>query len=132
MLLNSITLFFFYTNITHLYIPSFPTRRSSDLVNILTEAEHSRNPSPVSPKPMLNMAIAFVLGGMIGVGLAFLLEYLDNTIRTEADVEQHLDLPVLGAISQISDKDVHNVHRMKRDRGNFYNVQKIKTIYQHY
>src|SRR5690625_5792932 len=78
MLLNSITLFFFYTNITHLYIPSFPTRRSSDLVNILTEAEHSRNPSPVSPKPALNMAIAFVLGGMIGVGLAFLLEYLDK------------------------------------------------------
>jgi capsular polysaccharide biosynthesis protein len=47
------------------------------------------------------MAIAFVVGLMTGVGLAFLLEYLDNTIKTEADVEKHLGLPVLGVVSVI-------------------------------
>jgi len=48
------------------------------------------------------MAIAFVVGLMTGVGLAFLLEYLDNTIKTEEDVEKHLGLPVLGAVSVIT------------------------------
>jgi hypothetical protein len=48
------------------------------------------------------MAIAFVVGLMSGVGVAFLLEYLDNTIKTEQDIEQQLGLPVLGAITTIT------------------------------
>ncbi len=54
--------------------------------------------SPVKPRPVLNMAIGTVLGGMLGLGLIFLLEYLDNTIKTPDDVQRSLDLPVLGAI----------------------------------
>ena len=73
-----------------------------DNVTILSKAEVKENQTPVKPKPLLNMAIAFVVGLMAGVGLAFLLEYLDNTIKTETDVEKHLGLPVLGAVSIIS------------------------------
>ncbi|RDW20740.1 YveK family protein [Oceanobacillus chungangensis] len=75
-------------------------------VNILTEAQLSPNPKPVAPNPILNIAIATVLGIMVGVGLAFLLEYLDNSITTEDDVEKKLGLPVLGVISRVSDEDV--------------------------
>ncbi|CRH89840.1 Capsular polysaccharide biosynthesis protein [Chlamydia trachomatis] len=39
---------------------------------------------------------------MAGVGLAFLLEYMDNTIRDEKDIETLLDLPLLGSIQKIS------------------------------
>ena len=53
---------------------------------------------PVKPKKMLNVLIAFVVGLMLSVGLAFLLEYLDNTIKTGSDVEKFLGLPVLGII----------------------------------
>src|SRR5699024_11495820 len=67
------------------------------------------DPTPVSPRPVLNIAIAIVLGGMVGVGLAFLLEYLDNSIRTEEDVEKHLGLAVFGSISHIDDEDIRNV-----------------------
>ncbi|WP_241739352.1 YveK family protein [Anoxybacillus flavithermus] len=49
-----------------------------DNVNILAKAEVKEQPVPVKPKPLLNMAIAFVVGMMTGVGLAFLLEYLDT------------------------------------------------------
>ncbi|MGP9076932.1 YveK family protein [Geobacillus thermodenitrificans subsp. calidus] len=73
-----------------------------DNVTILSKAEVKEHQAPVKPKPLLNMAIAFVVGLMAGVGLAFLLEYLDNTIKTEADVEKHLGLPVLGSISVMS------------------------------
>src|SRR5699024_8052185 len=63
-------------------------------VKVLTTAEVPDNPQQVSPNPTLNIAIAIVLCGMIGVGLAFLLEYLDNTITTEQDIEKHIGLPV--------------------------------------
>ncbi|MGD7043296.1 YveK family protein [Jeotgalibacillus proteolyticus] len=75
---------------------------SVDNVSILTPAVVSNDQSPVSPQPFLNMAIALVVGLMVGVGIAFLLEYLDNTIKTEQDIEKTLDLPVLGVIGNIT------------------------------
>lgn len=76
-----------------------------DNVSILSPAVLAENPVPVKPNPMLNMAIALVVGLMAGVGLAFLLEYMDNTIKTEQDIEKLLELPVLGAIPQINLED---------------------------
>ncbi|WP_411334084.1 YveK family protein [Metabacillus indicus] len=70
-------------------------------VSILSKAELGTDPSPIQPKPLMNIAIALVVGLMAGVGLSFLLEYLDNTIKTEEDIEKHLGLPVLGAVTRI-------------------------------
>lgn len=60
--------------------------------------------SPVSPNILLNTAIAAVVGFLLGVGLAFLREVLDRRIRTEDQVQQILDLPVLGSIPDIDSK----------------------------
>jgi capsular polysaccharide biosynthesis protein len=76
---------------------------SVDNVSILAKAKE--NTSPIKPQPVLNIAIALVIGLMAGVGLSFLLEYLDNTIKNEMDVEKVLGLPVLGAINTIGEKD---------------------------
>lgn len=54
--------------------------------------------NPIKPRPMLNMAIAGVLGMMVSVFAIFLLEYFDNTIKTVDDVEHKIGLPVLGSI----------------------------------
>lgn len=83
-----------------------PDIMNVDNVNILAVAETGEDPSPVAPRPLLNIAIAIVLGGMVGVGVAFLLEYLDNTIKTEDDIEEKLGLPVLGTITTITEEDV--------------------------
>ncbi|HWQ41178.1 MAG TPA: Wzz/FepE/Etk N-terminal domain-containing protein [Desulfosporosinus sp.] len=53
---------------------------------------------PIKPKKILNVLIAFVVGLMASVGLVFLLEYMDNTIKTSSDVEKLLGIPVLGII----------------------------------
>jgi len=82
-----------------------PKIMNVDNVSILTNAQVGENPSPIKPQPVLNMAIALVVGLMAGVGLAFLLEYLDNTIKTEQDIENQLGLPVLGAITTINMED---------------------------
>jgi len=54
--------------------------------------------NPVKPNKPLNIAVAFVLGLMISTPLAFLLEYLDDTLKTPEDISRELDLPVLGLI----------------------------------
>ncbi|WP_078392973.1 YveK family protein [Shouchella patagoniensis] len=76
-----------------------------DNVTILSEAEVGESPSPVSPNLILNIAIAFVVGLMAAVGLSFLLEYLDTTIKNEKDIEKVVGLPVLGAISNMDNID---------------------------
>jgi len=53
---------------------------------------------PVKPNKTMNVLIAFAVGLMASVGLVFLLEYLDNTIKTSEDVEKLLGIPVLGVI----------------------------------
>ena len=54
--------------------------------------------NPIKPNKIMNVAIAAVLGMMIGLFVVFVLEYLDNKIKTPQDVEKHLDLPILGVI----------------------------------
>ena len=53
---------------------------------------------PVKPKKTLNVAIALFLGLIVSVGISFLLEYQDNTIKTEDDIDRYLELPVIGVI----------------------------------
>lgn len=53
---------------------------------------------PVSPNKTLNILIAFVLGLMVGIGVVLLLEYLDNTFKSREDLENTLELPIIGTI----------------------------------
>lgn len=55
---------------------------------------------PIKPKKALNVAIAFFLGLMVSVGIIFTLEYMDNTVKNEDDIEKHLEIPVLGMIPE--------------------------------
>lgn len=57
---------------------------------------------PVKPRPTVNIAIAFMVALMAGVGIAFLLEYLDHTIKTPQDVEKYMGLPVIGVIPDVT------------------------------
>ncbi|WHX26159.1 Wzz/FepE/Etk N-terminal domain-containing protein [Virgibacillus halodenitrificans] len=109
-----------------------PDLMNVDNVSILSQAQLTADPSPVAPNPMLNIAIALVLGAMVGVGLAFLLEYLDNTIKSENDIEKKLEVPVLGVISHIEENDIRfepgAMQAGKKLRGGGYNGSQKKTI----
>ncbi|WNS77669.1 Wzz/FepE/Etk N-terminal domain-containing protein [Bacillus sp. DTU_2020_1000418_1_SI_GHA_SEK_038] len=87
-----------------------------DNVSILAKATVSESQSPIKPQPLLNIAIALVVGLMAGVGLAFLLEYLDNTIKTENDIEKVLGLPVLGVITVIEEQGDQSARADRKSR----------------
>lgn len=95
----------FANTIASVFEQEVPDLFSVENVSILSPATFTDNQSPVSPNKMLNIAIAFVVGLMAAVGLAFLLEYLDTTIKSEKDIEDALDMPVLGAISNMDSVD---------------------------
>lgn len=52
----------------------------------------------------MNIAIAFLLGLMVSVGLVFLLEYLDNTFKNKENLERELDIPALGVIPVVDEE----------------------------
>lgn len=85
-----------------------------DNVNILAEAVLAKEPKPVSPNPVVNTAVSIVIGFMVGIGLALLLEFLDNSLRTTEDVAATLGLPVLGTIYKIQKQPVKNSQATKR------------------
>ena len=55
---------------------------------------------PVRPNRPLNIALGVIVGLIIGVALAFFIEYLDTSVKTIDDVERALQAPVLGVIPQ--------------------------------
>ncbi|PRO65828.1 YveK family protein [Alkalicoccus urumqiensis] len=94
------------TNVTaEIFQEEIQTLLNIDNIHILTPASVDNSIEPISPNPELNMAIGAVVGAMAGVGLAFLLEFLNNTIRTEEDVDRTLGLPVLGAITVMDEEE---------------------------
>jgi polysaccharide biosynthesis transport protein len=56
---------------------------------------------PAKPRIIFNLALGFILGLGLGIGLAFFQEYLDNTLKTPDEVESLLRLPSLGLIPSI-------------------------------
>lgn len=61
--------------------------------------------SPSKPNKILVLALGFIAGAGIGVGLMFLLELLDAGFRTSTQVEAELDIPVLGLLSELPHDD---------------------------
>lgn len=86
-------------NVTNEFIVTAKELVPNGNVRVIEEVELPEN--PVSPNKKMNIAIAFLLGFMVSVGLVFLLEYLDNTYKNKDQLEKELDIPVLGTIPDV-------------------------------
>ncbi len=72
---------------------------------------------PVRPRTLMNTALAIVVGGMLGLGAVFLIEYLDDTVKSPEQVERSLGLQVLGTIARIeNNQEESSVHVAEEPR----------------
>lgn len=70
----------------------------SSIVKIVDRAEPGKK--PVLPNKVLNISLGVIFGLILGIGLAFFIEYLDTSVKTIDDVERALQAPVLAVIPQ--------------------------------
>ncbi|WCH48848.1 YveK family protein [Lysinibacillus sp. OF-1] len=88
-------------SIAEVFKEEIPVLMHVDNINILFVAQNSEQPVPVKPNKMLNLIIAAICGFALAIVLAYFLETIDRTIKTEQDIEEILSLPVIGVVSNI-------------------------------
>jgi capsular exopolysaccharide synthesis family protein len=78
---------------------------SGDRSNEVSIATYSRLPKvPIGPPRLRNIFVAFLLSLVAGIGLAFLLDFLDDTVKSVDDVDRYLHLPALALIPASRDR----------------------------
>ena len=90
----------------HLYDILLSRIKESDILknqaasNIRIVEQAAISPRPVYPRKFRNLTLGFFFGLMGGCILAYFLEYMDQTLRTQEDVQSYLNLPVLSVIPE--------------------------------
>ena len=85
-------------------------------INYLSVVEPATVPTtPFSPKVKSNVLLAATIGFVLAAGAAFLLEYLDDTIKTGEDVERILQMSTLGTIARIPSIKGSNNHLITKN-----------------
>lgn len=91
--------------ISQVFKQEIPNIMKVDNVSILNEALPKENPAPVAPNPLLNVIISLIVSLMAAVGIVFLLDYLDDTLKTEQDIQDVLGLTTLTVIAKMKKED---------------------------
>jgi capsular exopolysaccharide synthesis family protein len=75
----------------------------SQSLNNIVLIEPAETPRiPIRPRTLQNTALAAVVGLMLAAGIAFLIEYLDDTLKTPDQITAALDLPVIGVVAKLT------------------------------
>lgn len=96
--------------VSSVFKTELPQMLQVDNVTILNQASVEDKPKAVTPHPIIQITITFVVLLMFSVGLVSLLEHLDETIKDDKDVEKVLGIPNLATIPK-----VNKVRRPKRN-----------------
>lgn len=68
----------------------------------------------ISPNNLLNLVIGLLVGLMIGVGSALLLEFMDKTVRDERFITEAIGWSVLGSVSEMSNDELQAEQKIKQ------------------
>jgi len=94
--------------ISNVFQSQIPLIMKIDNVAILSEAKVDSNASPINMKTTLSIIVSLFAGLVLAIALVFLMDYLDDTFKSEAELEKELGLPVLTVISKMKKDDLKN------------------------
>ncbi|GAB2888924.1 exopolysaccharide regulatory tyrosine autokinase VpsO [Uliginosibacterium flavum] len=83
--------------------------------------------APVKPKKIMTIAVALVLGLLVGVLVALLLDQLDNTVKGIEDAERRFQQPVLAALPELGSKEGAQAITMFVDKPESYLAEAVRT-----
>ena len=86
-------------NVAEVFKQEITSLMDVDNINILSPAIERENPKPIKPRKILNVAIAAVVSLLSAIGISFLIEVFDTTIKNENDIETISTIPIIGYIS---------------------------------
>ena len=86
---------------------------------------------PSRPAKARNIALAFVVGLIGGIGLALLREYLDNTVKTPDDIERLARLPSLAVVPAFSDLNGNGKRGLLKGIATNGNDKRVELVAQH-
>jgi succinoglycan biosynthesis transport protein ExoP len=81
-------------------------------VSIIDAANPPNRPS--SPRFLVNLALSIILGGLIGLGLAFALEQIDEAVVDPDELSKELGLPLLGSVPKLRSGDIPEALRDRK------------------
>lgn len=86
--------------------------RLQNVPNIVQIETASVPEEPIRPLPWLNVTLGAVIGFVFMIGVVFLREALDDTVKTRESIERVLEVPVIGSIGEMprNKKDPRRVH----------------------
>jgi capsular exopolysaccharide synthesis family protein len=132
-----------YSNLLNSY-ESIRLARLQNTPNVVQVEMATANSNPIRPRPVNNIALGAAVGLMAAAGIVFLIEYMDDTIKSPRDISQLFDVPVIGYIAEMSQdpnskstvyvarqprSPVTEAFRSLRTNIDFANVEKpLKTI----
>ncbi|WP_274649392.1 YveK family protein [Paenibacillus humicola] len=91
--------------IAQIFKEQIPSIMKVNNVTILNEAALDEQGAPLNESPVLNIVIGFIASLMLAIGLVFLLDYLDNTFKSEIELEEVLGLPTLAVVARMKKQD---------------------------
>ena len=85
--------------------------QSSDSIAVVEPAQIPTQ--PIRPRALTNTLLAAIVGAMLALGIIFLIEYLDDRVKTPQDLYSIVDLAVLGSIARIATQEKKGLGKRK-------------------
>ena len=92
--------------VSRVFQEQVPVIMKVDNITILNEAPLTGNAAPVNDNRNQTIAMSFAISMLFGIALCFLLEYLDDTLKTEEDISQVFGAPTLASVVRIHKSDL--------------------------
>jgi len=99
--------------VSEVFKDQIPHIMNADNITILSEADASASPAPININPIMNISISLIVSLMLAIGLVFLLDYLDDTLKTENEITEILDVPILAVVEKLPKGEMKKSARMK-------------------